>query len=151
MNNQEVAGWMIELADWFEGLAKSSSMTCTNELNLKRAQMWRDRAAQVEAIGWQPVESAPPFGTPVFVSGFIKNVPGPERWVSQAVQCVDDGKWYENDECENDSFYPPTHWMSLPEPPQDEIGIGAEKPATTLPACASCGFNTKPASKVTQS
>lgn len=50
MNNKKVAEWILELADWFEGIAQSSTMTCTNELNMKRAQMWRNRADQVEAM-----------------------------------------------------------------------------------------------------
>ena len=50
MDREDIAGWMRELAGWFEALAKQSNMTCTNELNMKRAEMWRERAAQVESM-----------------------------------------------------------------------------------------------------
>lgn len=49
-SRKEVAGWHRELAKWFKSIANMSEMTCTNELNLKRANLWEDRAAQVEAM-----------------------------------------------------------------------------------------------------
>jgi hypothetical protein len=104
MNNQEVAGWMNELADWFEGIAKSSSMTCTNELNFKRAQMWRDRAKDGTAC------------------------------------------------CDNNLS--PIYEAGLPLGPKFGCNYWEAKPGkqtTTLPACASCEFNTKATPRVTQS
>jgi len=50
MNTKQIAEWMRELSGWFEEIATYTSMTCTNELNLRRAAMWEDRAAQVEAM-----------------------------------------------------------------------------------------------------
>lgn len=47
---EEIAGWCEELALWFDGIAKASHYVCANELNLKRAIMWRDRAAQIRAM-----------------------------------------------------------------------------------------------------
>jgi len=138
MNTKLISEWLREAREIEESLLEHSRESLesyedqngndayTNEL-IKIELKWNDRAAQVEAMtceGWKPIESAPTFGTPVFISGFIKNDPSGERWVNQAVQCEEDGKWYESDEYENHSFYPPTHWMPLPAPPQDGLGEG---------------------------
>lgn len=46
---QEIASWLQELAEWFEGIAGLSNQSCFRELNLKRAEVWANRAALVEA------------------------------------------------------------------------------------------------------
>jgi hypothetical protein len=125
MNNQEVAGWMNELADWFEGIAKSSSMTCTNELNFKRAQMWRDRAKQVESMTCDGC-----------------------RWWDSYIADKTDGTAC----CDNNLS--PIYEAGLPLGPKFGCNYWEAKPGkqtTTLPACASCEFNTKATPRVTQS
>ena len=50
MNTKQVAEWMLELAEWFGEISKTTIMPCTQELNVNRSRMWKKRAAQVEAM-----------------------------------------------------------------------------------------------------
>lgn len=50
---EEVAVWLRELSGWFGEMSRLSQMDCTIDLNMSRAKMWADRAAQVEAM-WGP-------------------------------------------------------------------------------------------------
>lgn len=60
----------------------------------------------------------PPEGEQIILSGFIKNNPKNGRWVETGFMHKD-GQFYGDhfDVNDRDPFYPPTHYMPLPNPP----------------------------------
>lgn len=59
---------------------------------------------------WRPIESAPKDGTPILT--YCPQGPKYGKWaVRQNVWR--DGAW----QYSNQPYWPPTHWMPLPEPP----------------------------------
>lgn len=64
--------------------------------------------------GWRPIEEASTDGTLVLITGFRKGKPWLERFVRVAL--CQGGRWCD---ATGRSLYPPTHFMSLPDPPAD--------------------------------
>jgi len=60
--------------------------------------------------GWQPIETAPKDGRSVLVADAKYKTIGINFWCN-----------YENDWDRESDLVWPTHWMPLPEPPQDEL------------------------------
>jgi hypothetical protein len=71
-----------------------------------------------DAAKWRPIESAPKDGTIILISGYVGNRPeSGERFVVSAMWWDESGGW--KDDALSTDFYPPTHWMPLPNPPQE--------------------------------
>ena len=68
-----------------------------------------------EAVGWQPIETAPKDGRQVMLADRA------EQWVTQAYWCVDSEMWVKANEHYTDAHDVElrymTHWMPLPAPP----------------------------------
>lgn len=66
--------------------------------------------ASEQTTGWRPIETAPRDGTMILVG----------RW-DQGLATVYGDHWAEDPGCWYDSsgLFEPTHWMPLPEPPED--------------------------------
>lgn len=63
---------------------------------------------------WQPIETAPKDGTPIWLytaSGQCEGYWNYGEWVQDAIYCTYDGTGGPAFECS------PTHWMPLPPPP----------------------------------
>lgn len=67
------------------------------------------------AVAWQDISTAPKDGAQVIVTGLIQDK-GPERWVAAA--SYGDGVWFGDN---GDVYYPPTHWMPMPTPPNGGV------------------------------
>lgn len=120
---QDVAGWLREEARRvYEGWVDLIGPERASE----KAEKWEDRAAQVEGMGWRPIEEAPKDGTHFI--GLIGGLPydvhcreyiegwketGKSGWVSSGKK-----KLFFLKET-SDSIMPckPTHWIPLPQPP----------------------------------
>jgi hypothetical protein len=69
--------------------------------------------------GWQPIETAPRDGTPILLGRFVKKC----KYGRANIQRVD---WWRRPEDKQtyvgfgqfSSYWPPTHWMHLPPPPE---------------------------------
>jgi hypothetical protein len=75
---------------------------------------------------WQPIETAPKDGTAILVwnglnSGFYTREQdmGVALWRKQAFPGNDRMRWCAKDCCDGVTTYEPTHWMPLPDPPQE--------------------------------
>lgn len=88
--------------------------TCTH--TIEQSCLRADECAQcLRERNWQPIETAPK-STEVLVCGWCDNKPGNGYWMATAT-CVD-GRWLSDPESSDNWYYPPTHWMSLPQPPK---------------------------------
>jgi hypothetical protein len=67
--------------------------------------------------GWQPIETAPRDGTLILVGRFVKKCPH-GRAGRVEVDRWRDGKPYLGFGRFNPHYWPATHWMPLPEPPE---------------------------------
>ena len=65
---------------------------------------------------WRPINTAPKDGTWILLLGESGYVNRPYR---AHVGCWGNDRWYQSEGCSfEDDGEPPTHWMSLPEPPR---------------------------------
>jgi hypothetical protein len=64
---------------------------------------------------WQPIETAPE-ERDVLISGWNDDTPNSGRWVALSIFDLINMKWMNPEK--TSTFYPPTHWMPLPEPPK---------------------------------
>jgi hypothetical protein len=80
---------------------------------------------------WQPIETAPKGDNPKDASGPAILVAA-KAWLGDPLLHVGEAYWYAGGECwmwanldseYGDAIYP-THWMPLPEPPQQETARG---------------------------
>ena len=70
---------------------------------------------------WQPIETAPRDGTPVLGYRDIDGIMGMVKWIQSATYGEWAGSWdlvLPSTHSEIDMWWP-THWMPLPEPPQE--------------------------------
>jgi len=70
---------------------------------------------------WQPIETAPKDGTKFLAGRFVKKCPydanghiAVDRWHERAK-----GDHYNGLGSFNGNYWPATHWMPLPQPPED--------------------------------
>lgn len=90
------------------------------DLDLCDVCYWRERAARVEAMtcdGWQPIESAPKDGTYILAINARTN-PGRQHVVHYSERYNDRFTWV-TDSAPMSFVNGITHWMPLPEPPQE--------------------------------
>ena len=89
--------------------------------DLQEACHDRDRyQAEVERMGWQPIETAPKDGTQVLVGRFVKECPyGKNGRVRADFWDAKRRGWTVWDRF-NAQYWPPTHWQPLPPPPGEK-------------------------------
>lgn len=109
LTTEEVAGWLrAEGKRIYNSLIDQHGDRFASDC----ARKWHDRAAQVDAMGWRPIEEAPKDGTSILIYS----------WHGQYVVSWDADElwWYVDDN--KHGPYPlrgdvPTHFMPLPQPP----------------------------------
>lgn len=109
---------MEEVAGWLRQAGKNDIRYTAqpdgepSQLGIEGKTVWEERAAQVEARGWRPIEEAPKDGTSILVYS----------WHGQYVVSWDtDELWWYVDGNKHGPYTlrgdAPTHFMLLPQPP----------------------------------
>lgn len=81
---KEVAGWLREAANDLDVTSELALYKFTRASIQEKAGIYRNRAAQVEAMGWRPIEEAPRTGEAV------------DLWDDFAHDRITDCKWMKN-------------------------------------------------------
>ena len=114
---EEVAGWLRDRgSELYNKSKRLDNEFGQRDAILKRAECWFDRAAQVEAMGWRPIDEAPRTGEEV------------DLWDDFAQSRITDCKWRKNawHRWEPNAFETMdwcrvhgklTHFMRKPQPP----------------------------------
>ena len=105
---EEVAGWLREAQEEINNLVVFSGNYPSEK------QVFNDRAAQVEALGWRPIEDAPRDGTLI------------DLWEDDTKERLPDCMWcrgtwrqfqHPDEEWVDVMYGTITHFMPLPQPP----------------------------------
>lgn len=75
-------------------------------------------AAPCSAAAWQPIQTAPKSGEAVLLWWSCCKDPAVGRWEDD---CIREGWRCDGDQCVPKNQHNCTHWMPLPEPPNDEL------------------------------
>lgn len=107
---------------WFDNQDAGSEIPLEEATFPQRAMVMaqaKNALAAVDAAAWRPIESAPRDGTPILACGFQRFDAGspPEPFVS--IICWSGNRWQDGTIADQPT---PTHWMSLPAPPQEGEG-----------------------------
>jgi hypothetical protein len=82
----------------------------TKNESAERLFFRRQEAKRMQQIaGWQPIETAPKDGRSVliFVAGEV------------SLAHYSGSHWYDDEGMRADEYFEPTHWMTLPDPPNE--------------------------------
>ena len=109
---EEVAGWMMEAAElaYLVSLRDGGvrDKTILSQHYTKKREIFNDRAAQVDAMGWRPIVEAP-IGKNMFVAISITDQYISDPWCVWQQRDGDYSRWPHK--------FKPTHFMPLPQPP----------------------------------
>ena len=112
---EDVAGWLRDRgSELYNKSKRLDNEFGQRDAILKRAECWFDRASQVEAMGWRPIDEAPKDGTLI------------DLWEADAEERLPDRMWgrgawrqfqSQEEEWVDVMYGTITHFMPLPAPP----------------------------------
>lgn len=122
--------------------------TCAEHYETILAALEAYKQPHAVDVKWQPIDTAPKDGRNILVINGAKGGYGGSCGDSQKPYHIGvayymnsahfGGPWYATDCCDGVSTYRPTHWMPLPEPPNDfERDIREALKEPSIPFCMS--------------
>lgn len=112
--NKEITEWLREAGEYAKEYVRQGGGGVRDQN--AAAKLWFKRTVQVEAGGWQPIETAPKNGTEVLVCRAYEDetVYAVAHYEGHEWRDMGDIGWGGMTGDDNQ----PTHWQPLPEPPE---------------------------------